>query len=256
MKNELSFVDEGSGEPTLVFLHYFGGSSRTWKAVVEILKDRFHCIAIDLPGFGDSAPLKKPTVENVTVKVIEAIEELELKNYVLVGHSMGGKMAAFIASTEPKALRSLILVAPSPPTPEPMTDKQRKDLLSAYGDKTTLKKSAEGLVAKPLSQVHLQAIVADNLRIDKTAWDGWLNEGSQEDVSSQMKNIAVPLAVISGDSDPNFSTKFLQETFRRYFPNPSFVEIKNSGHLIPIEQPQVLADAIIRFLPTPRHQGS
>ncbi|MEJ7674662.1 MAG: alpha/beta fold hydrolase [Chitinophagaceae bacterium] len=50
----LNFVETGKGNTTLVFLHYFGGSSKSWNGVIEQLKESFHCIAIDLRGFGDS----------------------------------------------------------------------------------------------------------------------------------------------------------------------------------------------------------
>jgi len=50
----LSFVETGKGKITLVFLHYFGGSYKTWAKVIKELSNDYRCIAIDLPGFGDS----------------------------------------------------------------------------------------------------------------------------------------------------------------------------------------------------------
>ena len=50
-------ADSKRGKTTLVFLHYFGGSSRTWSKLIRRLQPYFRCIAPDLPGFGNSAPL-------------------------------------------------------------------------------------------------------------------------------------------------------------------------------------------------------
>lgn len=101
--------------PTLVFLHYFGGSTRAWTEVVEQLADDYHCVAPDLRGFGasDASP------ENFAVKdyaddVADLISTLEIGNSALVGHSMGGKIALALAARNPKGLQSLILLAPSP----------------------------------------------------------------------------------------------------------------------------------------------
>lgn len=245
MLPRLNYSDEGKGEPTAVFLHYFGGSSKTWNEVIELLKDDFRCVAVDLPGFGDSAAVEgEPTVENTTTKVRVWLNDLGLKSFVLIGHSMGGKIAQALASKGVNGLQGLILIAPSPPVPEPMNDVQEKELSDAFGNKEALQKIAKGLVAKPLSEERVEAIVANNLRIDKKAWNGWIYTGSQEDISSRMKTVAVPLTVISGDSDPNFSTALLKETFNRYFSGVDFIEIKEAGHLIPVEQPQALAAAI------------
>jgi len=51
---EIYAEDTGQGNPALVFLHYWGGSRRTWSGVVEQLSDRFRCIAVDLRGWGKS----------------------------------------------------------------------------------------------------------------------------------------------------------------------------------------------------------
>jgi len=53
IENGLHFTDVGKGKVTLVFLHYFGGSSNSWGKVIAELSHVFRCIAIDLPGFRD-----------------------------------------------------------------------------------------------------------------------------------------------------------------------------------------------------------
>lgn len=244
MPEKLYFTETGSGRTTLVFLHYFGGSSRTWKEVTELLHHSFRCIAIDLPGFGNSAPLPAPAIENTVLKLEALIEKLALNNYVLVGHSMGGKIALALAANQPKGLKNLILVAPSPPTPEPMDKAKKEELLKAFGNKETLKKIAKGLVAKSLTEIQLKYIIEDNLRIHHTAWQGWLDTGSVEDISSQVKNIVVPVTIISGSIDKTFSTTFLKTEFTKWFSNPIFIELPDAGHLLPVEVPENLADVI------------
>ncbi len=247
MKTRLHFTDVGTGEPALIFFHYFGGSVKTWVEVISRLSPAFRCIAIDLPGFGDSQELPNDfSISESATEVAELLEPLILKKFVLIGHSMGGKIALAVAALQPGGLKQLILLAPSPPTPEPGNDEKRNELLNAYGDREALEKIAKSLVAKPLTNVQLTAIVDDNLRINRTAWKSWIDEGSQEDISSQMKNIEVPLMVISGDEDPNFSTLFLQKEFSRWFRYIKFIELKNAGHLLPLEVPVAVVDWIAK----------
>ncbi len=82
--------------------------------------------------------------------------------------------------------------------------------------------------------------------VSHIAWDGWIEIGSREDISSLMKNIKVPVSIISGISDPNFSSEFLRSEFVKYFPTAVFKEIEG-GHLLPVEVPVEVARAIEIF---------
>jgi pimeloyl-ACP methyl ester carboxylesterase len=60
------------------------------------------------------------------------IKELDIKRYVLVGHSLGGKISQLIASRRPEGLVGLVLVAPAPPTPLRFPDEMRETQIHAY----------------------------------------------------------------------------------------------------------------------------
>lgn len=248
MENNLNYIDVGKGEITLVFLHYFGGSSNSWSEVIGELSHKFRCIAIDLPGFGNSQrKTNRLSVSYCSNEVARVIHSLKLKQYVLIGHSMGGKIALSFAAMQPSGLTSLVLVAPSAPTPEPMADIERMQLLNAFGDKCALETSVNNITAQPLSNSDIENTVNDNLRASYTSWHWWTEEGSREDISSQMSTIRVPVLVISGAADPKFSTHFLHEEMVKYFSTAAFTEIPNAGHLLPIETPLKLAQAIAEF---------
>ncbi len=244
----INFDEQGKGDRTLVFLHYFGGSLHSWTEVINDFSGSFHCLAIDLPGFGDSdAPTDEPSVRDQSEAVLSVIRENSLTYYTLIGHSMGGKIALDVASLQPEGLQSVVLVAPSPPSPEPITDAQLKVMLDTFGNRPAIEKLVDKITAKHLKPDLFSATVADHLKISHIAWNAWLLKGSQEDLQANMDKIVVPLFVVSADSDPNFSTAYLRETFSRILPVKEFVEVKQSGHLIPVEQPVVLA-AVIRSL--------
>ena len=109
--------DTGSGEPALVFLHYWGGSARTWNTVIQQLSTDFRCVAYDQRGWGGSdAPPQGYSLWDLTLDARQIVQALGLRRFVLVGHSMGGKIAQLLASQQPPGLEGLVLVAPATPT--------------------------------------------------------------------------------------------------------------------------------------------
>ncbi len=85
--------EQGEGDLSLVFLHYWGGSSRTWKHVTAGLAPDFHTIAIDHRGWGESdAPASGYALADLAADAEGVVKALDLKRYILVGQSMGGKV--------------------------------------------------------------------------------------------------------------------------------------------------------------------
>lgn len=243
----LHFTDVGTGEVALVFLHYFGGSSNSWSKVISELSYNFRCIAIDLPGFGNSLEIPKLSIKECVSEVARVIKSLSLKRYVLVGHSMGGKIALSLASIQPFGLEALVLIAPSPPTPEPMSGNERTQLLHAYGDPEALETLVKNITAQPLNEPDLEDVIRDNLRASYASWKWWVKLGSRENILPQTSTVEVPVFVVSGAMDPKFSSSFLRNEIIKYLPAVTFKEIFNAGHLLPIEAPAVLAKAIEDF---------
>ncbi|GLU55471.1 alpha/beta fold hydrolase [Dyadobacter frigoris] len=247
---DLNYVRKGGGNDiTIVFLHYFGGSSNSWSAVTDSLADDFHCVSIDLCGFGHSPTTAwEVSVHEHAQYVTDLIKDLKIDRYVLVGHSMGGKIALYIAAKKTLDVTSLILVAPSPPTPEPMTETYRQKMLESYGNKLAIEELIGKITAKPLPEFLFESAVREHLQISEMGWVSWLEKGSREDISSFMPIVNSNLLVISGSKDPNFSSSYLRKEFTKYFPSATFKEIRNSGHLIPVEYPAELADLIQDFV--------
>jgi pimeloyl-ACP methyl ester carboxylesterase len=95
----LEYHREGSGEP-LLLLHGMGCHWQVWKPVLPALAAEHDVIAVDLPGFGGSAPLTDaPTVERVTAAVAEFAAALGLERPHVAGNSMGGGIALELART-------------------------------------------------------------------------------------------------------------------------------------------------------------
>ena len=110
---ELGFSRHGAGAP-LVLLHALGTSRESWDPVVPRLAERFDVIAVDLPGFGESAPLPpgaEPSPGRLAVAVADLLDELQLDRPHVAGNSLGGWVALELARLRP--VSSLTLLAPA-----------------------------------------------------------------------------------------------------------------------------------------------
>lgn len=101
---ELNYFQQGLGDTTLLFLHGWCIDVRYWKNQVEYFSENYTVLAIDLPGFGKSkAERTNWTIEEYANDVMAFIDTMNLKNIVIIGHSMAGEIMLEIAlSNNPK----------------------------------------------------------------------------------------------------------------------------------------------------------
>jgi pimeloyl-ACP methyl ester carboxylesterase len=95
-ESSLGYTSTGNGVPPLVLIQGLTYDSRMWEPTVEILKAKYRCISIDLPGRGKSAPFATYDMQSVTRAL-----SMGVSSPVMVGHSMGAIFAAFYAGTYP-----------------------------------------------------------------------------------------------------------------------------------------------------------
>ena len=240
----------GTGKTALLFLHYFGGSQRTWSHVVDSLSKDHRCITADLPGFGDAAVIPGYTVADMQDAVRELVASLAPSPVVLIGHSMGGKVAMTLAAEPPENLQQVILVAPSPLVPEPMTEEQRATMTVA----NETREGAQQFVkngALALSEADVQTGVEDVLRANEEAWKAWPQHGTREDWSQRITKFAVRTDLIVGEHD-----EAIPLPFQRKHTLPlvevsggTLITIPNAAHMLPYEAPRELAVAIATAMP-------
>jgi pimeloyl-ACP methyl ester carboxylesterase len=110
MINGVSFERWGEGGFTLVFLHGFACDRSDWNAQTEVLAERFRLVAFDLPGHGQSMPRGSPTTEVIAQTLGEIIGRWDERGLVLVGHSLGCRIALEIYRQRPASIRGLVLL--------------------------------------------------------------------------------------------------------------------------------------------------
>ncbi len=230
--------------PTLLLLHAFGASGASWNAFRTAWDGP--TLAPDIPGFAGSAP--PPGALSVAACadwVLARLAEAEAPT-VLVGWSMGGKLAAAAAARQPEGLRALVLLAPSPPVPEPIEEEERGRQLRSLGAREGAEANADDNAAHRLPDSAREAAIADWLAVDKKAWRWWWLEGSRETVD--VSAVDVPVTVLAGERDPNLGPDVQRRLTLPAFAGAELHTLPDVGHLIPREAPDELARVMAQRL--------
>jgi pimeloyl-ACP methyl ester carboxylesterase len=102
--------DSGQGI-AVVFLHGFLENRKMWSPLVEALPKKYRCIALDLPGHGDSENLAYVHSMEEMAEVVKALlDHLKIRRAVVIGHSMGGYVALALSDRYPDLLKGMVLM--------------------------------------------------------------------------------------------------------------------------------------------------
>jgi pyruvate dehydrogenase E2 component (dihydrolipoamide acetyltransferase) len=249
--------DEGAGD-ALVLLHGVATSRLIWRRVLEPLARGRRVIAVDVPGFGESAPAGPGfDLDAVADRLVDGLEP---GRFDLVGHSLGGAVAVAAAARHPEAIRRLVLVAPAGLEPRAT---RVAAALGAAADRAIQVRRAFGyqLAGRARGrQVMFGATVADagrlhpddaRLLIDASTGARRVAAGVQRALEADLRDDLVaarmPVGVIWGTADRVVPYTGL-EAIRALRPDAVVETIRGSGHIPQIERPPEFVAALERIL--------
>ncbi len=243
----LPLIDQGQGDTALVMMHFFGNSHREWLEVIAHLEPDHRCVALDLPGFGDAADREGFDTRAMADQVEQTIDALGLERVVLIGHSFSGKVAMVLAARRPSWLISMVLVAPAPAGPQPVSDEERAFQQAFDHSREQAEAFIDGAIAQPLSPARYSDAVEDAMRASPAAWQAWPRHGSREDFSTEVGVLDYPALIVVGDQDPSLPPETQRALVLGQFASPRLEVIPQHGHLLPMEMPRALATLIDDF---------
>ena len=238
----------GTG-PALVFLHYWGGSRRTWRPVLTRLRPEQAFVNYDQRGWGDSAHSPGPyDLHRLAEDAVSVIAALEYTDYVLAGHSMGGKVAQALAARRPAGLAGVVLVAPAPAKPVGSTEQLQQLTMHAYDDEQTVRHGIDQMLTyQPLAAELRNQIVEDSLSAGAEARLAWPKYGLAQDVSAGLSDVDIPVVVLAGDHDKVEPPAVLADHLLPLMPHATMIVLEDTGHLSPLEVPDQVASHITAF---------
>lgn len=204
----LRYTVQGEGGETVLLIHGFGGDLDNWLFNIDALAAGNTVIALDLPGHGPSpAPIPEPSVPGLGRAVLDFLDAADVPAAHLVGHSLGGAIALYLAAEAPDRVRSATLVCPAGLGAD--VDRGYIDGFVTSGSRRQLKPVLENLFADPgLVNRSLVDGVLRYKRLDgvteslQALADGVFPDGAQGWVEpGSIAGLAAPVLVVWGAED-------------------------------------------------------
>lgn len=253
----ISYRDKGTGQPIL-FLHGLLGSADSWVLQMLSLSAKVRVIAWDAPGYGQSADME-PDLEMFAEQLRGFIKALALPSLTLVGHSMGGTLAARIAA-DPVPLLDRLVISCShagygEPADTPPSEKlvERIHILKQQGAEAYGRSRATHMVAHPVDPfaLELAAYVAAGTRADGLYSATRMLQFA--DLRPFYKQIRLPTWILFGGADPVVRPDLSAE-LKSLTPQATHITLPNVGHAPYLEDAEgyeaVLAPILETSLPS------
>jgi pimeloyl-ACP methyl ester carboxylesterase len=249
----LRVLRAGSGDTTLLLLHGYGESLMAYRGILDRLAQRYRVVAVDLPGFGLSdkpdAPYDLPSMRR---RLGDFLDRWTRGPVVVVGHSMGGEIAADLAISHPQRIVATVLISPAGYGLSPLLTDSNGRISSTTG-------WAASTIAAVLP-VHDTAWLsepADRARYDpvldpayRTAAARLLREFDFTGLRGRIGELRQPTLLIWGRQDPTIPFE-LGEQLAARLPCHRFVPLASTLHRPHESQPDTVAAEIEAFLHRP-----
>ena len=157
---------------------------------------------------------------------------------------MGGKIALQAAADGIEGLEQVILVAPSPPTQEPMPDEERDRMLQDHHNPEVASTTVDGAAQQPLPAIRRAIAMRTHTQAEDQTWRWWLLDGMNHSIAEQMSAVQLPVTVIASKDDPVIPWETIQTEVMGCLPQSKLVTYTHVGHLLPLEVPVPLAESI------------
>lgn len=244
----VSYVRTGGGKPAIVLLHGLIGSGACWTPVARGLEHDLDVIMPDARGHGgSSAPLHGYGYDDHASDVLGLVRGLSLAQPILLGHSMGGMVAAVAARRAGAGVRALVLVDPtflSRERQREVRDSEVAEQHRRFLAMTKVEIVAEARGRHPHRAVELVELQTEaRLHTRMAAFD--VLTPPNPDYREVVRAIEVPLLVIG---DNPVVTLDIANELRGINARLRVVQVANAGHGLPFEQPERLAQVVQSFV--------
>jgi pimeloyl-ACP methyl ester carboxylesterase len=233
--------------PTVVLVHGLGSDAKHWLPMARDLARDHRVVLVELPGHG-LAPMATPfTLEQATLALDRAIAEQSHDPVVLVGHSVGGLVAAAEALRSPARVRALVLVESAL---APQMSKAEGDSLLAMFDRDWEGTLHAVYMSFGRDSAQGEALWAEASQVERVNMRAWIPVALATDLSDEAAALKMPvLAVLSPRSwEPDETLAHANKALGlARIPHLSVLRIDDCGHFVMLDQPRALSDAIRRF---------
>lgn len=250
---QLFYRELGHGQP-LVVLHGLFGSCDNWLTVSKPLAEHFHIFLVDQRNHGRSPHATEHSYKAMAEDVVEFLQQKGIQKAHILGHSMGGKTAMYLALNFPEVVDKLIVADIAPRYYPP----HHQDVIAGFRtinlETLTSREEADKLMSRELPEIGVRQFLLKNLYRDESSKFAW--RMNLEGLVAQIENIgeeskgtpfASPTLFIRGEL-----SRYIQEKdfplMKQLFPSYTLTTIAGAGHWVQAEKPTEFVQAVLAAL--------
>jgi 3-oxoadipate enol-lactonase len=247
------FHEAGSGRP-LLFLHGLGSSGLTWAGQLVYFGARYHAIALDLPGYGATAPLPANHFPDLADWLYEAIQAHGWQLPILVGNSYGGMIVQEFMARYPEGAAAIVLTGTSPAFGRPDGEWQQRYIQARLGPLDAgetlaglARQIVAGLVGPGASAAGVAAAIADLETVPEASFRRSVVTLLEFDQRANLPNLGLPTCLLVGEADNNAPPRVMAR-MANLIPGARFQVLDGLGHLAHLEDPDRFNATLAQFL--------
>ena len=244
-------------QPSLLLLHGLFGSAVNWHGIARRLQGRLHILSPDLRNHGRSPHSNTMDYPSMAGDILRLLDTLRLEHAVLVGHSMGGKAAMWLALHHPERVRALVVVDIAPVRYRHGFSDILRALESVPLESLQNRAAADKALAGSLDSPLLRGYLLQNLVREDDRWSWRINLPALRRNMDKIVDFPVPpadrqfpgdtLFIYGGQSD--YLNPDNAVSARRFFPYARLRLIPEAGHWVYSDAPEAFVTALSAFLP-------
>lgn len=243
--------------PPIIFLHGFMGNCRIWIPSFHLIADSTYCVALDLPGHGNTeADLGRLDFDSLADAIIGFIDDHDLSTPLLVGYSLGGRVALHTALRHPGHFRGLVVESTSPGIEDETERKTRFEQDSIWAEKLRggdMRAFLTDWYRQPVFS-YLGTEVIEKIINKKSSNDPHqladamlkLSQGLQTPLWDRLPEWTKPTLLVTGELDVKYCR--ILEKAHTLIPNSTLSIIPGAGHIVHLEQPEDFIRVLKSFL--------
>ncbi|MCE3025785.1 alpha/beta fold hydrolase [Salinicola sp. DM10] len=256
---QLHCIDTGTvdaDDPTrpLVVLHGLFGSADNWRSHIKQWQQTRRVVALDLRNHGRSPHAPGMRYAQMAADVAESLDALEIAQFDLLGHSMGGKVAITLARQRPRAVASLIVADIAPVPYEHGHDEIFAAMRRVVEGRPESRREADALMAESVDVAATRQFLATNLVRDDEGILRW--RVGLDEIADGYENIIAapdgegaypgPVLLLRGGNSPYVRDAY-REAVAAVMPEATWETLEGAGHWLHAEQPEAFQQALSRF---------
>ena len=252
--NEIAYTKQGNADTTLLFIHGWCINRTYWDRQLAFFSPRYTVVSLDLPGFGESGKSLGSDwrFSQYTADVDTLIQQLKLKNIVIIGHSMSGDLVLDYTRKHPEKIVGLIGIDNLHQPASRLNEAQLLevetffDLMISKYDSIVQTMMVPQLFQPATDSITRARVTNDILQTPPEIAVKVLKENSlfSQQQQSAMQSLRIPLMLLNSDAYPVSA-----DSLNKYCKQGYMIEtIKGSGHYPMLEQPAAFNQALQRLL--------